>query len=533
MRKALIQRNPQRQQSAIIQRIASPTHGWFSLENVVTQPDQTASYMENFYPDPFAVRARRGYKEHAFGMREPVLSLIPFNGFGGDEKLFAAALSRLWDVTEPGKAKLVGYNITPGPGSEEFVWCAFTVAGGPHTIASNRTNPPLIYDGIKWAEMVLTEETGTLNIRRLDSPWAYRSRLFFIEADSNRAWFLPPDSISGKLDPVDLGGIFTRGGTLIAGGAWSVDTQVGPKESCVFISSKGEVAIYSGDNPADPKNWQLDGVVRIAEPLTRRCTIRVGGDLYVLTTDGIMPMSQATVIDVAQDRKVLLTSNINNAFVDAVEDAKKYPGWQLYQYATGHTVYLNVPVTPDGNSVQYIMNTITGAWSRYTGMNATTWASLGDRIFFGTKDGRVMEAECAGSDDGQPITCRMVTSFNMFGEAATVKNPKMVRAILQTSATNPQVGITVCSDYDIRIPNTVPVTEVVPGLQWDVGFFDEGNWGGLTDRRVQMGWKPVVAPPGRALAISLSVRLRSTDAAVPVKFSVLGFDLVFDHGNTL
>lgn len=533
MRKAAIKRNPQKQQSTAIVRVAGPTHGWYSLENIVTQPDQTAVYMENFYPDPFSVRVRRGHKLHAYDLIGPVRSIIPWNGLNGTERLFAAALSRMWDVTDEGKAKVAGINITPGPGAEEFVWCAITVAGGPYTVAANQTDIPFIFDGKEWNRMMLEDKSGALNPFSLDSPWAYRGRLFFIEADANRAWFLPPDSISGEVQPVDLGGIFSKGGTLIAGGAWSVDTQVGPQERCVFISSNGEVAIYSGDNPADPEMWALEGTVRIASPLARRCTVRVGGDLYILTTDGIMPMSQATVIDVAQDRKVLLTSNINNAFVEAAEKTKNYPGWQIYAFTTGHTVYLNGPTTPKGNAEQYVMNTITGAWSRYTGLPATVWGSLNDKIYFGTSDGKIMRAEYGGADNGKPIVARFVTNFNMFGDGQALKFPKMVRPMVQSNADNPAMAIDVCLDYDVRVPSAPPVTYAVPEAYWDIDKWDEAKWGGLSSKRVQSGWRPLTAKPGRALAISFAVQVQSTNPDAPVFFSVLGFDLAFEAGNAL
>ena len=47
----------------------------------------------------------------------------------------------------------------------------------------------------------------------------------------------------------------------------------------------------------------------------------------------------------------------------------------------------NIPELAGEVSHQHIRNTITGAWCRFTGMNALHWATFGRRIFFGEAGG--------------------------------------------------------------------------------------------------------------------------------------------------
>src|SRR6185312_8443377 len=98
-----------------------------------------------------------------------------------------------------------------------------------------------------------------------------------------------------------------------------------------------------------------------------------------------------------------LTSIIMNQMALAAQSYKGNFGWQLIEYALGTLAILNIPIQENNQQMQFVMNTITGAWSRFIGrdgnglnpsfgINANCWEVDGnDKIYFGGNDGTVYQ----------------------------------------------------------------------------------------------------------------------------------------------
>lgn len=128
----------------------------------------------------------------------------------------------------------------------------------------------------------------------------YANRLFFIEKDSPRAWYLPVSSISGAASQLDFSALMSEGGYLMAMATWTIDNSNGVNEYALFITSEGEVIMYSGTDPSVAANWVKNGRYRIGRPVGRRCYMRVSSDVVLITTDGFMPMSKIILTDRTQ-----------------------------------------------------------------------------------------------------------------------------------------------------------------------------------------------------------------------------------------
>lgn len=70
--------------------------------------------------------------------------------------------------------------------------------------------------------------------------------------------------------------------------SWTRDSGNGIEDLAAFITSRGEVHVYSGTDPASADTWQRVGTFKIPEPVGRRCLIKVGGDVGILTTQGLV-----------------------------------------------------------------------------------------------------------------------------------------------------------------------------------------------------------------------------------------------------
>ena len=104
------------------------------------------------------------------------------------------------------------------------------------------------------------------------------------------AWYLPIDSVGGVLAKIPLAGAATLGGKLIAGASWSLDAGDGIDDKNVFITSEGEVLIFTGSQPRRRRQLAAGGRYRTSPPMGMNAHVSVGGDLLLLTVDGIIPL---------------------------------------------------------------------------------------------------------------------------------------------------------------------------------------------------------------------------------------------------
>jgi hypothetical protein len=57
----------------------------------------------------------------------------------------------------------------------------------------------------------------------------------------------------------------------------------------VFVTDQGEVMVYRGTDPSSASTWALIGIWIVGAPIGNRCLMKYGGDLLVLTLDGLDP----------------------------------------------------------------------------------------------------------------------------------------------------------------------------------------------------------------------------------------------------
>jgi len=309
---------------------------------------------------------------------------------------------------------------------------------------------------------------------------SFKQRLYFVEKDSFRCWYLPVNSIGGAAQSLEFGGMFKLGGALMAVATWSVDNAAGIQEYFVAISTLGEVVVYQGFDPTSAANWSIAYHFRIGRPIGRRCYAKLGSDLVFITADGAFPLSKGLLTDRYQTDQAL-SAKIQNLINADVQAFNANFGWQIILYPIGNKVIVNVPQFEDNISYQYVMNTITRSWTKFTGWNAYCWELYNDQIFFGTLN-TVYQADVGYSDAGNAIPCEALQAFNYFG-ASQQKFFTMMRPVLfGTTGLSPACLMNV--DFDTT---TAPqVTSVTNG-----GFTLWGSpWGSpwTTPNSTVRGW---------------------------------------------
>ena len=321
-----------------------------------------------------------------------------------------------------------------------------------------------------------------------------------INSYANRIWFIPDNStnavylqtvggVSGSASVFPLGQLMRRGGYLMAIGTWTVDTRQTVDEYIAFITSRGEIFVYSGTDPTTATTFGLVGIYQVGAPIGRRCFLRISGDLQLITVDGVVGMSEMLSTDRAAANRVALTSIIMNAVALAAQSYKNNFGWQICEYALGTLVILNIPIQENVQSMQFVMNTITGAWSRFIGLdttgspnatygiNANCWEIDGyDNIYFGGNDGVLNRWNVGSGDGSNSITCLVKGAYNSFGNGSQLKRYTMLQALITQGASPvPSIGINV--DFNDTSILSTEQDLATPGARWNQVKWNQFKWG--------------------------------------------------------
>jgi hypothetical protein len=328
----------------------------------------------------------------------------------------------------------------------------------------------------------------------------FKERLYFVQKNSLSFWYLPVDSINGAVSEFPLGGIFKRGGYLQAMGTWTIDAGYGVDDLAAFITSNGEVAVYKGSDPSDPNDWSLVGLWNVGQTFSRKCVFKFGGDMLLLTIDGLVPLS-AGLQSTRLDPRVNLTDKIFFAINQATTAYANNFGWQMNYFAKNNMLILNVPVT--GGSEQYVMHNITKSWARFTNINANCWEMSGDDMYFGGA-GYVGKFYDTYADAGTNIRAFTQQAYSYFDRRGQLKRFTLVRPILQTDNGVPNVLCGISVDFDtVDLTTQISFNPVIDPIGlWDVDVWDNSNFGGgLITTRIWQG----VTGLGYAGSISMNV----------------------------
>lgn len=503
-----------------VETLPAPVGGWNARDAISQQPKEDAYQMINAFPNPTDVQLRLGSADHVTGITgKTVETLAAYNSATANE-LYAFVDNNIYDVSNAGAvgAAETGTTVT----NARWQYINFRVPNGAHwLLCVNGVDKPMWYDGTTWTSVThltspaITGYTSNAleNFIHINE---FKHRVWLIEKDSSSAWYLPTDSIGGAATEFDVGNVFSNGGYLMAMGTWTLDAGSGLDDHAVFISSRGQVAVYGGTDPASATTFSLIGVFNVGSPIGRRCLIKLGGDLAVITRDGVMPLSEA-MLNSRVRKNVAISDKIRTAMTTAVQDYGGNFGWQLLQYPNANMLLLNVPISSTV-FYQYVMNTITGAWCEFRGWDASCWEIFNDEIYFGGVT-EVRKGWSGNDDDGSSITADIIPSFNYFGSKRQ-KRWTMVRPIFSATGT-PSLLMGMNVDYDTAAPTGVPTVEAYDSSIWDTDLWDTATWGG--DFQIRKNWQTV---SGVGFAGSLHIKI--TGASSTVKW--LATDYVYEDG---
>jgi hypothetical protein len=462
---------------------------------------------------------RKGYSQHATGMASQVETLMVYAG-GASDKMFAAtANGKFYDATSTGA---VGAAAVSGLSNGRWEYQNISTSGGNFMMAVNGTDKLRGYNGTTW----WTDGDGTQDITGLDTATAYninlfKNRIWFIQKNTLNAWYLPTSSIAGAALQFPLQSVARKGGYLVDMCPWTIDAGYGVDDLLAFVTSKGEVIVYRGTDPASVNSWSLVGVWELGAPVGKRCLMKYEGDLLLIGQDGLSPMS-AALQSSRTNPKVQLTDKIQWAVSDAVTNYGSNYGWETLYYPKQNMLIMNVPVSTGSSQEQYVMNTITKNWTKFTGWNANCWALFQDNPYFGG-NGYVGKAWDTLADNATNITSTAAQAFSYYRTPGKLKRFTMIRPILNTDG-SPGVSANLNIDFQIDTTSTPISTTPVTGATWDTSLWDPGLFsGGLAISKL---WQS-------ATGVGYAAGPQLTCATNGIQLRWVSTDIVYEQGAIL
>lgn len=472
-------------------------------------PPSDAMIMTNLVRAEYGLRSRLGYQDWCTGINSggQVRTIIPYAGGAKDgsaDKLFAAAADGIYDVTTSSASPTRVY--TWATSNTLSGWCSFTsftTSAGKFLALCDETNGYVLYTESTntWAAVTAGAGAGQINGANpalFVHVLAWKNRLWFTEANSGRAWYLPIGQIAGTVTSFDFGTKLTHGGHLV--GLWSmtVDGGLGIDDFLVGLGSAGDVAIYQGYDPASATTFQMKGVWFAGQfPVGRRIATDIGGDMLLLTSLGVLPLSRLTQAGEKLDPSIYASRKIQPALNAAMGTLATSRGWDIRMQPQDATLLVLMP-TPTGWPVQqWAMSIAAKGWSLYSGLPAVCGDSWNGVWYFGTAGGKVckntgyVDAMARDGSGWTSIPWGYLGSFSNYGSAHN-KRVMFIRPDIITQGSNPACSARARYDFDLGplesstyLPSTGGGAALWDSATWDVSTWSSGtgtagDWAGAT-----------------------------------------------------
>jgi hypothetical protein len=511
-------------QIAQTKTVPAPIGGLNARDSIAEMPPTDAVAISNWFPTTSSLIVRNGSANWATGLPAWVETLAVYSPNSGSRQLFGASGGNLYNCTAQGA---VGAPVVTGNTSNRWQYVNFSNPGGQWLYLVNGQDSPQLYNGSSWQAVTAASSpisiTGvTDGLTNLIAVTAFKSRLYFIAKNTFHVWYLAVNAVGGAATLLDLSSIFQLGGYLIAAFSWTWNNVAGPQDYMVFLSSEGEGVIYQGYDPSQSGSWSQVGTFRMGRPVGYRCWARVGTDVMIMCADGLIPLTQEILND-RQSPQAEVTLKIRNAIQQDFQNYSTHFGWQVILHPMGTKLFINVPQSEDSVQYQYVMNTITSAWTVFNGWNAACFALMGDQLFYGTQN-KVILCDTGATDLGASIQTNLIPAYSYFDAPGQNKQFTMCRPTFSLTG---NIGISVGLSVDYR-PVTLNASLSLPPSTgtsfWNTSLWNIAPWSQTSV--IRLAWESVT---GVGYAASLNMATLSNISNV----SLIAIDYVYQMGGVL
>lgn len=518
MRTPLLSKSGRRTRVSSTKSYPAPIGGWNGRDSLAAMKPTEAVELVNWFPTTSYVEIRGGMSSHATGTTGNIKTLAVYNAMSGSSTMWGYTASGVYNVSSAGA---VGASVLARTNGKHQ-WTMFGDGTSNWLIAVNGVDAPAYYDGTTWTAVTGATSPALTGLTTTDiiGVCVFKGRLFFIQKNSLSFWYLAAGAAGGALTEFDISGECPKGGYLMACATWTRDAGSGPDDFFVTITSEGEAIVYQGTNPASSTTWAKIGSYTIGKPLGRRCVMQYGGDCVVLTEQGAFPLS-SLLLSGDERAKYALSFKIQSVFTGAARTYGSVFGWKAVSLPERDALLVNIPLAEDGSHEQFVMNTITKAWCRFTDWDAEDLAVFNKNLYFA--DGTaVYKAWTGTSDNGSNIAYYAKQAFQDFGDP----NPKHCKLFMPILTVNGNVNYTTDVDVDFEGETMTGLTSFSSGSSlWGTGVWGTATWG-LASSLIRK-WGAPASWTGRWL----SGKLKIENNAISGKW--VGSVMIYESGSGL
>jgi hypothetical protein len=355
----------------------------------------------------------------------------------------------------------------------------------------------------------------------------FKGRVWHLEVNTGNLWYSAVGSIFGALTKFALSTRFKAGGPARCFGNWSYDGGAGLDDALVVVSDGGDVVIYQGTDPASADTFGNTGTWQLGDlPAGRELMIERGGDLWLMTRLGLVPMSKlVSGRNVASEYP---TAKISNLFNAAMLSKATTNGWAMRVHPEENALIVMVPEAEGVATTQLVLSLATNGWSRYRDLPIYSSGVFGGKLYFGTTDGRVCIND--GYVDGRPLSSPTtytpvqfsgISAFQNLG-SPTQKMVSLIRPRFLGQSTAPSFSVGARYDFDLTELDPVSVATGA-GSVWDTAVWDTAVWGGDYSASTR-----VCGATGIGVNVALAWRGAAVDRTI-----LSGFEVTYQSGGFL
>lgn len=466
-----------------VAQLQPPVKGLNLRTPAILLDPQEALVLDNVLPQASNGELRAGYKEHVTGIPGAVVTIAPFYGDTPDESRVFAFNDQgdVYDVTESSDKPLKVLDTTQEDGNWDY------------TNSSNGSENYLIivapsggyYTYCHSAGWVKQTISGDGADKKFKSVFNWKKRVWLIEDMSCKSYYLDVGAITGPAHIVDMAPVINRGGYLSYGCNWTYNAGYDIDDYMVMVTTGGEVIVYKGSDPSDISTFALQGVWFVGNtPAGNKCFTQFGGEMFIMSSLGVVPISKLVNGGVANDYQVS-SAKIQPALSQAFNTYSGEFGWEMDLIYNQNFLLLKLPRQSNGRYKSYVMNVQTGAWGTISVMPMNCTIQINDSLYFGSVDGKVYrgfygdtDGQLLDSTPGRAIVGSYMGGFNDYDDATHLKIFQMARPIY-VSKQAPRTGVNMITTYEAALPTSISGYDVQAndGV-WDVSKWNQCVWAG-------------------------------------------------------
>jgi hypothetical protein len=421
--------------------VPAPQKGINAVDGLIAMSPEEAIFMNNMSPSQYGTRVRTGYQEWVTEVAgDGCRTLIPYIGSledGSADRLFVVSSDAIYDISSSGTAPapllaLASISATSGFG----IWTAYTTIAGHFALYCDEQNGYYRYpEGGPWVRTTGAEVTG-VNPNNLVSVTIFKSKAWFVERNTSFAWYLPTDAVIGAATRFNFGNKFKKGGTLQNLFVWTVDGGQGIDDYLVAVSSAGDVVVYKGNDPAVATDFVQHGVWFIGPPpVGRRIGGNFGGELNLLSTYGLLPMSALmSGQEVIQDQ-ASLSRKITPLVNSEMTASRETRGWEVKLFSKDNALIISAPKRDAFPYTQFAQSTNNEGWSVWRDIPYLNGEEWHGEFFVAAENGNVYVL--TGNKDNVSldgststlINWSVLQSFSDYGEPGRFHRGQYIRPV--------------------------------------------------------------------------------------------------------